>query len=197
MKYKATHEGGRIISKVAIWATQHNVGYPKEMKQLHLKADVRRTIMVKYAPRPTFRIYHIPMFMHTEHVLVEYWLYKYEKQLSEPLWIHIIGSTSVKPIMRNHTRRKIRQGIHAALAEKGWAADGTIAKVQTGRDRAARKPPDFELKGSITIWIFDSASVLNSDPAKWLEVGRHIVRQVEAKQHTKARKKINPSNRHV
>lgn len=113
---------------------------------------------------------------------MEYWLYKYEKKLREPLWIQIVGSYAVKPIMRNFSRRKIRRAIHAAMAEKGWAPDGTIAEVQMGQNGTAKKPPAFELTGSLLVQIYDTIPVLDSDPEKCLELGREIVRCVEAKQ---------------
>jgi len=186
MKYKTAKEGGTIIPKVAAWATKHNVGFPYEMKKINLTAEGHLSILVKYAPRPIFRTYHVHLFMNFEDVLVEYWLYKYEKKLREPLWIQIVGSYAVQPIMRNYSRRKIRRAIHAAMAEKGWAPDGTIAEVQTGQDGTVEKPPAFELTGSILVQIMDTISVLDSDPAKCLELGREIVRCVEAKQSMNA-----------
>lgn len=183
-----TFRGPPILPSVIRWAHQHNVGFPDELKSTKLKGAGAGSIQLKYSPRQVFRPYHVPQFFtgFHQHVLTEYRLYKYGEKLAEPLWVHITGSYSVKPVVRNFARRRVRQGLFAALAERGYAPEGRVAEEGNqggeGGSKTGQRAPGADLKGTISLQVTDPVAVMSLESEKYLEIGREIVRSVESKQ---------------
>lgn len=121
-----------------------------------------------------------------QHVLTEYRLYQYGEKLAEPLWVHIMGSHTVKPVVRNFARRRVRQGLFAALAERGYTPEGRVVDtgIQEEEDgsKTKRQTPRTDLKGTISLQVTDPVAVMNLESEKYLEIGREVVRSVESKQ---------------
>lgn len=182
-----TSRGPAIFPIVTRWAHQHNVGFPDELKSAKLKVG-GASIQFKHSPRQVFRPYHVPQFLSGLHqnVLTEYQLYKYGEKLVEPLWVHITGSYQVKPVVRNFARRRLRQGLFAALAERGYTPDGRVAEAgsqgEESGGKTGRRAPGPGLKGTISLQVTDPIAVLNLESEMHLEIGREIVKSVESKQ---------------
>ncbi|SPO00175.1 uncharacterized protein DNG_03024 [Cephalotrichum gorgonifer] len=177
---KPKPRGPALLPSVLRWAHEHNVGFVGELKTVKLASKKgAKALTVKYSPRQTFSWHHITQyFTHHEHTMTEYWLYRYEEQLADPLWLQLTGSTSVKPVVRNFGKRRIRQGIHAAMAERGYTPVGKVAEVEAADDAGAR--PTRELKGTVSVTVHDPLLAFSFDRETCLEIGREIVRHVES-----------------
>ena len=168
-----------INSKVLSWARAHGVGTPPVLRQQKLRTPAAKTLSFKFAPQQVFRASHVfNFFMGWGHVLTEYWLYRYEEMLAEPLWVHISGSLGVKPVVRNFARRRVREGIRTALAERGYTLNG---KAIGGAD-GGKGAPVQELKGTISVYVNDPVSTVNLEREDYVEIGREIVSIVESRQ---------------
>ncbi|CAI4210817.1 unnamed protein product [Parascedosporium putredinis] len=145
-----------------------------------MAAAASRVLGVSYCARRAFRPHHMAQyFTGPEHTLTAYWLHRYEEKLSEPLWIHIVGSYQVKPVVRNSSRRRLRRGIHAALAEAGYAVDGKIAQPPLGSDGASViQTPTAPLTGTVMVTIKDALAVMEMGEEECLKVGREIVQKL-------------------
>lgn len=172
----------RINPMVVDWAGRHNVGFPEELKRAKLQSKPGRRLQVMFSPRPVLRLWHVlAHFTGLQGVLTEYWLYRYEEQLSEPLWLHLTASHNVKPVVRNFARRRVREGIREALAEKGYTFGGKVAEGGEGGAGGARRDgPMGELKGTIHVHVNDPVFTFNHDKKTHVEFGREIVRLAES-----------------
>lgn len=171
----------KLTPTVSRWLQAHNVASPRELKTQKMAAAASRVLGVSYCARRAFRPHHMAQyFTGPEHTLTAYWLHRYEEKLREPLWIHIVGSYQVKPVVRNSSRRRLRRGIHAALAEAGYAVDGKIAQPPLGSDGASViQTPTAPLTGTVMVTVKDALAVMEMGEEECLKVGREIVQKLK------------------
>lgn len=173
-----------IDPRVVTWADHHNVAFPQEHKLAKLNSPSGRRLQFRFSPQPVFRHSHVHnYFLGFGHVLTEYRLYRYEKLLADPLWVHISSSSHVKPIVRSFSRRRVREGIRAALAERGYTLEGRRAVGSEGGERdGRRRGSKSELKGTIWVHVMDPVFTFNHPKETHVAVGREIVDYVESHQ---------------
>ncbi|MBE3111911.1 MAG: hypothetical protein IMZ46_15640, partial [Acidobacteria bacterium] len=178
------------LNKARSWAAAHNVGFSPEAKTKKLLTDAGTRLNFKFSPRPCFSLNHVNnFFTGFQHTMTEYWLYRYEEKLAEPLWVHIMGATSVKPVVRNCARRRVREGLRTALAEKGYTLEGRVVEGGEGEDKGPQGgEPKAELRGTIFVNVADPMYTFNQYKEIHVEVGREIVRAVESQQSRKQSK---------
>lgn len=181
---KSTSPGTGITPKAATWARAHNVGFPGELKVVKLRSPTdRQGLTFKFAPRQVFRAHHVyDMFTGYEKVGTAYTLYRYELGLDSPLWIHIEGSHSPKPIVRNFARRRVREGIRAALAEKGYTFEGQVAGAGKGEAGGAQNPRKRDLRGTVMIQVQDTVTNASKSKERHIAYGRQVVSSIEEQQ---------------
>lgn len=174
-----------ITPKASAWAKKHNVGFPTELQTVRLREPPdRQGLVFKLARRRVFRAHHMyDMFTGYEKVGTAYTLYRYEQRLGSPLWLHIEGSHNPKPIVRNVARRRVREGIRAALEERGYTFEGKVAD-EKGEAGGAWNRRKQELRGTVEIFVQDPVTVANKSKERHIEFGRHVIRCIEEKQAT-------------
>lgn len=170
---------------VSAWAKEHDVGFPEELKNGKVKDLTAKVNMIfKFSPRHVFRSYHTHLFMGHQKVATAYTLYRYEQCLGVPLWIHIDGSHNPRPVVRNFARRRVREGIRAALAERGYTFEGRVADAGETGTGGAQDAPKKDLKGTVFLYVKNPVTVFNQSREKHIQVGREIVSWVESRQST-------------
>lgn len=114
-----------------------------------------------------------------EKVATSYTLYRYEQRLEDPLWIHIEGTHNPSVVVRNTARRRVREGIRAALVEMGYTIDGKVAGPKERETGAARGSPKRDLKGTIEIFVQQPVEVAAKSKDRHLAFGKQVIEHME------------------
>jgi hypothetical protein len=186
-----------VLPKVTNWATKHGVSLgigAGSFATIRLSAIAKSAVGAKFSPTPTFYSPHVTdFFTRHEHTLTEYKLFQYKQKLADPFWIRTICTkpSEWKPVVRNAARRRLREGMRQALAEKGWTLEGRL--VPSPPSQPGTQP---QLRGCLHVLVYDVSVALRLDRETCVAIGREIVGGIERLQGGRERDKSDHTSRH-